>query len=388
NAYVTGYTTSTNFPTTAGAFQRVFGGSYDTFVAKLNGAGSALVYSTYLGGPGTQVAYDVAVDSSGHACVTGYNYGGGFPTVNPRQAQNAGFYDAFVCVLNASGSSPVFSTYLGGSLDEVGRGISVDPSGNVYVTGGTFSLDFPITSGSYQPAYAGGPYDAFVTKFALGLAPVVNLSPTSYNFGNQPIGTTSSAAPITLTNTGNAPLNITSVTIAGTNSGDFAETNTCGATVAASASCTFSVTFTPTVVGSETATLTITDNASPATQTVSLTGTGTAPLVSLSPASLTFPAQLVGTSSSAQGVTLSNTGSAVLSITSITVSGDFSQTNTCGSSVAASASCTISVTFKPTTTGTRTGAVTITDNASPATQTVSLTGTGTAPVASLSPTSL
>jgi hypothetical protein len=388
NAYVTGYTTSTNFPTTAGAFQRVFGGSYGTFVAKLDGAGSALVYSTYLGGPGTQVGYDVAVDSSGHACVTGYNYGGGFPTVSPTQAQNAGFYDAFVSVLNASGGSLDFSTYLGGSLDEVGRGISVDPSGNAYVTGGTFSLDFPITSGSYQPAYGGGPYDAFVTKFDLGLSPFVNLSLLSYNFGNQLLGTTSSAAPITLTNTGNATLNITSVTIAGTNSGDFAETNNCGATVAAGASCTLSVTFTPTMVGSETGTLTITDNGSPTTQTVSLTGTGTAPVVSLSPTSLTFPAQLLGTSSSAQSVTLSNTGSATLGITSIAVSGDFSQTNTCGSSVAASASCTLSVTFTPTASGSRSGSLTITDNASPATQSVSLTGTGTAPLVSLSPASL
>jgi hypothetical protein len=388
NAYVTGYTTSTNFPTTAGALRRVFGGSYDAFVAKLNGAGSALVYSTYLGGTGTEIGYDIAVDSFGRALVTGYNYGGGFPTVSPTQAQNAGFYDAFVSVLNASGSSLAFSTYLGGSLDEVGRGISVDPSGNAYVTGGTFSLDFPITSGSYQPAYGGGPYDAFVTKFNLGLAPFVNLSLLSYNFGNQAVGTTSSAAPIMLTNTGNATLNITSVTIAGTNSGDFAETNNCGASVAEGASCTLSVTFTPTVVGSETGALTITDNASPTTQTVSLTGTGTAPVVSLSPASLTFPAQLVGTSSSAQSVTLSNTGSATLSITSIAVSGDFSQTNTCGASLAASASCTLSVTFTPTASGSRSGSLTITDNASPATQTVSLTGTGTAPVASLSPTSL
>jgi hypothetical protein len=389
NAYVTGYTISTNFPTTAGAYQRVFGGSYDAFVAKLNGAGSALVYSTYLGGPGTEIGYDIAVDSLGRALVTGYNYGGQFPTVSPTQAQNAGFYDAFVSVLNASGSSLDFSTYLGGSLDEVGRGISLDPSGNAYVTGGTFSLDFPITSGSYQPSYGGGPYDAFVTKFDLGLSPFVNLSPPSYNFGNQVVGTTSSAAPITLTNTGNATLNITSVTIAGTNSGDFSQTNTCGASLAANASCTLSVTFTPTASGLRSGSLTITDSASPATQSVSLTGTGVAtPLVSLSPPSLTFPAQKVGTSSSAQSVTLKNTGSAVLSITSITVSGDFSQTNTCGSSVAVAASCTLSVTFKPTATGTRTGAVTITDNGSPATQSVSLTGTGTAPVVSLSPTSL
>jgi len=385
NAYVTGYTISTNFPTTAGALRRVFGGSYDAFVAKLNGAGSALVYSTYLGGAGTEIGYDVAVDSFGRALVTGYNYGGQFPTVSPTQAQNAGFYDAFVSVLNASGSSLDFSTYLGGSLDEVGRGISLDPSGNAYVTGGTFSVDFPTTSGSYQPSYGGGPYDAFVTKFGFSLAPFVALSPSSYDFGNQVVGTTSSAETITLTNEGNAALTISSITA----SGDFSQTNNCGSSLAANASCTLSVTFTPTASGSRSGSLTITDNASPATQTVSLTGTGTAPVASLSPVSLTFPAQPVGTSSSAQSVTLSNTGSATLSITSITASGDFSQTNNCGASLAANASCTLSVTFKPTAIGTRTGAVTITDNASPATQTVSLTGTGVAtPVVSLSPASL
>ena len=384
NAYVTGYTISTNFPTTAGALRRVFGGSYDAFVAKLNGAGSALVYSTYLGGAGTEIGYDVAVDSFGRALVTGYNYGGHFPTVSPLQAQNAGFYDAFASVLNATGSSLVFSTYLGGSYDEVGRGISLDPSGNAYVTGGTFSVDFPTTSGSYQPSYGGGPYDAFVTKFGLPPVPFVALSPSSYDFGNQVVGTTSPPDTITLTNKGNGALTISSITA----SGDFSQTNTCGSSLAASASCTLSVTFKPTAAGTRTGAVTITDNASPATQSVSLTGTGTAPLVSLSPTSLTFPAQKVGTSSSAQSVTLSNTGNASLTITSIKASGNFSQTNTCGSRVAASASCTLSVTFKPTAAGTRTGAVTISDNASPATQTISLTGTGTAPVVSLSPASL
>jgi hypothetical protein len=496
NAYVTGYTTSTNFPTTAGAFQQTFGGSYDAFVAKLDGAGSALVYSTYLGGAGTEIGNNVAVDSSGRAFVTGYNYGGDFPTVLPLQAQNAGFYDAFISVLDATGNSLAFSTYFGGSLDEVGRGISLDPSGNAYVTGATFSLDFPITSGSFQPSYGGGPYDAFVSKVSLVPSPSLSISPSSYTFGDQVIGTTSapqtatvtnvgaaglmvtdvvasgdyaetdtcvssspiaangtcsvsvtftptaagtrtgsltitdnatirpqtvtlsgtgvgaaaSLSPTTLSfgnqvdsttsaaqtvmllNTGNATLDVTNVTIAGTNSSDFTQTNDCGATVAAGASCTLSVTFTPTAAGSRSGTLTITDNASPATQTVSLTGTGVAtPVVSLSPASLTFPAQAVGTSSSAQSVTLKNTGSAGLTITSIKASGDFSQTNTCGSSVAAGASCTLSVTFKPTATGTRTGAVTISDNASPATQTVNLTGTGTGvakQVVSLSPASL
>ena len=492
NAYVTGYTTSTNFPTTAGAFQRVFGGSYDAFVAKLAGAGSTLLYSTYLGGSGTDVGYGIAVDSTGRAFVTGYNYGGDFPTACPLEAQNAGFYDAFVSVLNPTGSSLAFSTYLGGSLDEEGWGIALDPSGNAYVTGGTFSLDFPITSGSFQPSYGGGPYDAFVSKVSLVASPCLSISPSSYQLGNQAVGTTSApqtatltntgapgltvtsvtasgdfaetntcvsssplpsngscsvsvtftptapgtrtgaltitgnatvrpqtvtltgtglapaaglsatslwfgnqldgatsaAQTVTLLNTGNATLNVTSVTIAGTNSSDFAQTNNCGSSLRADTSCTLNVTFTPTLVGSETGALTITDSASPAAQTVSLTGTGTAPVVNLSPTSLNFPAQPVGTSSSAQTVTLSNTASATLNITSVTASGDFSQTNTCGSSLAASASCSLSVTFKPTATGTRTGAVTITDNASPATQTVSLTGTGAAPAVSLCPASL
>jgi len=384
NAYVTGYTTSTNLPTTAGAFQRVFGGSYDAFVAKLNGAGSTLDYSTYLGGSGTQVGYGIAVDSTGSAFVTGYNYGGYFPIANPVQAQNAGFYDAFVSVLDPTGSSLIFSTYLGGSYDDFGRGISLDPSGNAYVVGATFSLNFPTTSASFQPSYAGGPYDAFITKYDVSPAPLVALSPSSYDFGDQVVGTTSSPEAITLTNEGNAVLTISRII----DSDDFSQTNTCGSSLAAGASCTLSVTFTPTATGSRSGSVTVSDNASPATQTVSLTGTGTAPLVSLSPTSLTFSAQQVGTSSSAQSVTLSNTGSATLSITSITASGDFSQTNTCGSSLAAGASCTLSVTFKPTAAGTRTGALTLTDNASPATQTVSLTGTGTAPAVSLSPTSL
>jgi hypothetical protein len=123
--------------------------------------------------------------------------------------------------------------------------------------------------------------------------------------------------------------------------------------------------------------VTITDNANPATQSISLTGTAVSPnRVILSPAPLTFLGQQVGTTSNAQSVILSNTGSAVLSITSITASGDSSQANTCGPSVAANANCTLSVTFKPTAAGTRTGAVTIADDPVGSPQTVALTGTG------------
>src|SRR5260370_1104072 len=216
-----------------------------------------------------------------------------------------------------------------------------------------------------------------MTEFfgASGPAPVASVSPTSLTFASQTVGTTSAAQSVTLSNTGNASLNLTGVSA----SGDFAQTNTCGSSVAAGANCTISVTFTPTASGSRTGTLSITDNASGSPQSVSLTGTGaaaSAPVVSLSTSSLAFASQTVGTTSAAQSVTLSNTGNASLNLTSVSASGDFAQTNTCGSSVAASANCTISVTFTPTASGSRTGTLSITDNASGSPQSVSLTGIG------------
>jgi hypothetical protein len=375
NAYITGYTTSINFPTTPAAFDRVFSGAYDVFVAQLNSSGSALAYSTYLGGSGgTQVAYGIAVDSNGSAYVTGYNYGGNFPTANPVQAQNADFYDAFVSVLDPTGSFLVFSTYLGGTQDDFGRGIALDPSGNIYVVGATFSTDFPTTSGSFEPSYMGGPYDAFVTKYSAPAYPVVSISPSSYNFGSQAVGTASAPEAFDLTNTGGAALAISSITA----SGDFSQTNNCGAGLASGGSCTINVTFTPSQTGARNGAITVSDNASPATQTASLTGTGAGPAATRSPVSLTFATQAVGTSSSAQTVTLKNTGTASLTISSITISGDFSQTHTCSTTLAVGNSCSISVTFKPTASGTRTGVLSVSDNAVPATQTVSLTGTGAA----------
>src|SRR5216683_1036733 len=216
-----------------------------------------------------------------------------------------------------------------------------------------------------------------MTEFfgASGPAPVASVSPTSLTFASQTTGTTSAAQTVTLSNTGNAALTITSSIAA---SGDFAEANTCGSSVAAGANCTIGVTFTPTASGTRTGTLSITDNASGSPQTVSLTGTGTAPTTtaSLSVTSLTFASQTVGTTSAAQTVTLTNTGSATLTITSISASGDYAETDTCGTSVAVGANCTISATFTPTASGTRTGTLSIADNTSGSPQSVSLTGIG------------
>jgi hypothetical protein len=161
NAYVTGLTQSTNFPT-ANPLQAAFGGGTDAFVAKVNAAGSALVYSTYLGGSAGDVGDGIAMDASGNAYVTGYTFSANFPTANPLQAANGGSSDAFVAKLNAAGSALVYSTYLGGSGDDEGVGIAVDASGNAYVMGDTTSTNFP-TANPLQAASGGG-YDAFVAK--------------------------------------------------------------------------------------------------------------------------------------------------------------------------------------------------------------------------------
>ena len=225
-----------------------------------------------------------------------------------------------------------------------------------------------------------------------GASPTVNLSADSIDFGNQTVGTTSAAKSVTVTNTGNVPLTFTGIEAGGAfNLAASGTTCSTSSQLAVNASCVASVTFSPAMKGTSIGMLILTDNnnaVAGSTQTVNLTGTGTAPVVSLSTSALTFAGQLAGISSSAQTVTLSNTGNDTLNITSIAASGDFAQTNNCGTSLSAGGNCTISVTFNPTALGTRTGTVTITDNAAGSPETVSLSGTGIAPHASLSASSL
>ena len=160
NAYVTGSTDSTNFPT-LNPYQGYQGGG-DAFVTKLGASGSALVYSTYLGGNGSDGGSGKAVDASGNAYVTGSTDSTNFPTLNPYQGDQGGS-DAFVTKLGASGSALVYSTYLGGSDYDGGSDIAVDASGNAYVTGSTGSANFPILA-PYQVDAGQGEGDAFVTK--------------------------------------------------------------------------------------------------------------------------------------------------------------------------------------------------------------------------------
>ena len=167
NAYVTGYTHSDDFPTASAIYESHRGGYDDAFVTKLNASGSSLSYSTYLGGSSNDYGNGIAVDADGNAYVTGYTNSDDFPMESALYGNLSGGItnssDAFVTKISTSGSSLSYSTYLGGSNQDYGNGIAVDTSGNAYVTGYTYSEDFPTASAVYE-SLRGGQYDAFVTK--------------------------------------------------------------------------------------------------------------------------------------------------------------------------------------------------------------------------------
>jgi hypothetical protein len=252
-------------------------------------------------------------------------------------------------------------------------------------TGNTVTIAIPSGSARYVrlniTANSGWPAGQ-VSEFQVypsggGSSATLGASPSSLTFGSTVVGSTSSAQTVTVTNSGTAAASVSGVST----TGDFAQTNTCGSSIAAGASCTVSVTFHPTATGTRTGSLTVTSNATNSPTTVSLTGTGTTAgtaTLSTSPTSLTFGSTNVGSASAAQSVTVSNTGSAAASVSSIATSGDYTQTNTCGSSIAAGGSCTVSVTFHPSASGTRTGTLTVTSSATNSPSSVSLTGTGVA----------
>jgi len=482
DAYVTGVTYSRDFPTTASALQSVYAGAGDAFLTKVNtnAAGAAsLVYSTYLGGSGLDQGNGVAVDTHGNAYVTGATtsvvpLGFSVPAtaLQPNCAldsQNVCEGDAFVAKLNPtlSGSaSLLYFTYLGGSLADSGTGIALDPSNNVYITGSTVSsnaalIPFPITAGVFQPVFGGGNADAFVAELNLSNPPSTALvystylggtdtdngtgiavdanggayvtgetcsldfplsnplqatpggncdafvskiipsagvafSPAGLVFTILSVNSTSAPQTVTLTNGGSTALTITSIALTGADAADFSQTNTCDGSVAASGQCTITVTFTPKAVGTRIAQITITDN-SPApgsTQVVDLTGTGgNLPTVNLSSRTLAFGNQAVNTTSSPQFLTVTNTGTGALNLTSAIASGGFAvQTNGCAVPLQATtpaSNCEIGVTFTPTLSGPSVDSLTLTDNAPDSPQIVLLTGTGVLqPVVSLSASSL
>ncbi len=297
-AYITGTTDSTDFPfpgATTGAFDTTgstAGTAFVTLVDTTKAGSQSVTYSTYLGGAGGNTGFGIRVDASGIAYAVGTGTSenlvvagtlkrlGAFqPTLpNPKGSP-------FIAKLNPSGNGSadlLYATYFGGTGNgndtDQGFGIAIDSSNpaNAYVTGQTFSTDMPVvsslpTGGSLIP-----PSAAFVAK--LTLIPTLAVVPTSLNFGTVVIPNTSAAQSVTLTNNTNAAIAFTSATFTGANAADFAvSANTCGASIAAGASCTVSVTFKPTVVGppAETATLVLTDGDVNSPQNVSLSGTGT-----------------------------------------------------------------------------------------------------------------
>ena len=164
NAYLTGRTFSTAFPTTPGVFDTTYNGGGDAFVAKLNAAGSGLVYSTFIGGSSSDYGYGIAVDSLGNAFVTGETNSPSFPTTaGAFDTTHNGASDAFVAKLDPAGSSLLYSTFIGGGANEYGYSIAVDSAGNAFVSGSSDSTTFPTTAGAFDTTYNGA-FDAFVTK--------------------------------------------------------------------------------------------------------------------------------------------------------------------------------------------------------------------------------
>ncbi len=246
-----------------------------------------------------------------------------------------------------------------------------NPSGLVQGTDGNL----------YGTTQTGGVY-GYGTVFKLTLpGPAVTFSSPSLNFGSVPMGTQSAAMSVAVTNSGNANLTLGTVTVSGANYSDFNITSdTCsGQTITPNNTCTVSVAFTPSLPLGESAVLKFPDNGPGSLQTLGLSGTGAAPVASLSPTYLTFSPQPVGTTGGQQPIILNNTGTLPLAIASIVTQGNFGQINSCGSSLAAGSSCPINVTFTPATTGTVSGSLVVTDNSggySGTQQTAMLIGTG------------
>jgi len=161
NAYLTGRTRSTDFPT-VNAVQPTYGGGDDAFVVELNSAGNGLVYSTYLGGSGFEFGNGLAVDAAGNTYMSGISDSGNFPIVNAAQPLKAGAHDAIAVKIAPGGSPVVYATYLGGNSSDFANGLTIDSWGNAYIFGDTSSTDLPV-SHAIQPKFS-GKTDAFLAK--------------------------------------------------------------------------------------------------------------------------------------------------------------------------------------------------------------------------------
>jgi Beta-propeller repeat/Abnormal spindle-like microcephaly-assoc'd, ASPM-SPD-2-Hydin len=375
SAYVTGAAVSDGtFPITSTSIcdSSVSGWACSySFVTKFDPTGSTLSYSTFLGLNNYASPAAIALDANNDAYVVASTSSGSFALVNGIEAYPNG-NDLLLVEIDPLASTELLATYLGGSGDDYASGIALDAAGNIYVAGSTDSTDFPVTPGAFQTVLGGGA-DAFLLKIAASAAPAVAPTPGSLLFALQAVGSTSQPQTVLLRNMGSSALSISSIIT----TGDFAETNTCGTSLPAAGNCTLSATFTPTAAGSRSGSIVIQDDAAGSPHVVALSGSASAPVAVLSPTSLTFSAQQIGTSSASQAVTLTNNGNAALSVGTIQTTGDFAQTNNCSTALATGASCNISITFTATASGTRSGTLTVNDNSAGGAQTANLTGSGT-----------
>ncbi len=412
NVYVTGETTSSTFPFTAGALSTTNAGGTDAFITKVKGDFTALTYSTYLGGSGTDIGYAIGLDASNNAYVTGSTTSVNFPTKLPLQSANGSVSgtNAFLAELNTTGTALNYSTYLGGTGTDAAFGIAVDSTGNAYIAGKTTSANFPVMSGGgagtspFQGQIGGSAGNAFVAKISpAAAAALLNFFPPSYNFHNDGLGA-SSVETVTVSNNTVASATVNSLVFGGANSGDFtlksatAPCLTSGSfTLAAGASCTITIQFAPTDQEGRAATLTATYNGT-STSVMNLSGSGGAPEVSLSSTSINFGTVLLNVQGTG-GVTVTNTGAGPLQIGSaqITPAGasPFSVSTSSSSCfttpIAPGGSCSIELLFVPTT-GTTAGTtfnatLLINSNAAGSPASLSLTGIGKQQVL-VQPTSL
>jgi hypothetical protein len=406
--YVTGSSGgSQSFPITPGAAEptRLPGGPTTPptvgFALKLNAAGTGLVYSTFVNFINvnfaanrtffqTQNPVKIAVDSTGSAYIAGEAFqSGSLPLVNPIQNGINGGGEVVIAKLNPQGSAYQFVTYMGGMLDDFPGGFGIDPNGAVYVSGhstGTFPALSVTYGGSNQCCWG---QDFFVKIVPSATVAVAVLWPEQTTNGFNPnsfgsVGTTTTKL-FALGNYGAAAMPVGSISL---DDPQFTQTNNCPASLAIGTHCDITVTFRPAALGRFAPTLTASDPSGVVLRTLVLDAIATAiapaPVIALSASSLAFGPQAVGTSSAAQTITISNTGNASLTFSSISTTGDFSQTNTCGAGIQPSSTCQIQATFTPTAIGQRSGTITLTDNAINSPQVIALTG-GVAPDFSMAP---
>ncbi len=300
-------------------------------------------------------------------------------TALPMTLSNPGTAALTITSISVTGAN--FSSF--GESNNCGSSLAVGATCTITVTFTPASAGNLSASISVADNATGSPHTAALT--GTGTAPQAVLSPNPLAFPNTTVGTPATALPMTLSNPGTAALTINSISVTGANSGSFGETNNCGSSLAAGATCTITVSFTPASAGNLTASISVADNAAGSPHTAALTGTGTVPLIpqaALSPNPLAFPSTTIGTPATPLPMTLSNSGNAPLTITSISVTGanasSFGETNNCGASLAAGASCTITVSFTPTSAGSLSAAISVTDNAAGSPQSAVVTGTGSA----------